>query len=326
MVYLAALLLVLLSSAAQFDPTYSAMCDATFTLGQRGSHFFQCPSRHDHTRLPLKLRKLLVSNQISKVYHVTLGFEDSFLITYQDKDGRDNMESQGLPDELTSFLYATNSRGIPVRMIPNLRLTLGPHNESFFVGDGVAYLWLNLPPQLLAALQSRISNGRWVERPRIVALGVDQNFAFISGASSSVWHLPDYRNLANMLEFARAQERGMENIKVVVLHAYRYQGFIAQNASGNLSYGNLPEWSLSALEGIHVPLLKDSREEEVRERQRKLHSRPSFRDRQGPELREQATFRREWDGRNSEIKTKAKGLRLSLSLSIGMGGISKILR
>lgn len=302
------------------------MCDATFALGQRGSHFFQCPSRRDHIRLPLKLRKLFLSNQVSKVYHVTLGFEDSFLITYQDKDGRDNMESQTLPDELTSFLYATNHQGIPIRSIPNIRLTLGPRNESFFVGDGVAYLWLNLPLQLLTALQSRISNGRWVEKPRIVALGADQNFAFISSSSSSVWYLPNYQDLSSMLEFACTQQRGMENIQGLVLHAYRYQGFVLQSASGNMSYGNLPEWSLTALNGMHTPLIKDSREEDVRSRQRKLQSRPTFRDRQGSELREQATFRREWDGRSNEIRTKAKGLRLSLSLSIGVGGISKILR
>ena len=199
-------------------------------------------------------------------------------------------------------------------------------NDSFFVGDGIAYLWMNLPLQLLNALQSRISNGKWVERPRIVALGADQNFVFISSTSSSVWYLPHYRDLSKMLEYARTQERGMENINKVVLHAYRYQGFIAQNTSGQLSYTNLPEWSLTALQGMHTPLLRDSREEEVRNRQRILQSRPSFRERQGPELREQATFRREWDGRNSEIRAKAKGLRLSLSLNIGVGGFSKILR
>ncbi|KAH7121033.1 hypothetical protein B0J11DRAFT_581794 [Dendryphion nanum] len=299
------------------------MGDATFTLGQRGSHYFQCPSRRDYTRLPFKLQQLLTTNHIYRVYHVTLGFEDSFLITYQDRDGRDNMESHGLPDELTSFLYATNSQDVPIRVIPKIRLTLGPNNDSFFVGDGSAYLWLNLPPRLLTALQSRIRDGQWTDRPRLVALGADQNFILITHNSKAVWDLSHYRTLTQMLEFSRTQERGLEEIRQVVLHAYRYQGFIAQNSSANLMWENLPDWSIVALDGMRAPLIRDAREDDVRARQRKLQSRPSFRERPSGGLREQATFRREWTERNNEFKTKAKGMKLSLSLSIGIGGFSK---
>jgi hypothetical protein len=43
------------------------------------------------TRLPKKLQRLLTTSQIAQIYNVTLGFENSFLVTYQDKDGRDTI-------------------------------------------------------------------------------------------------------------------------------------------------------------------------------------------------------------------------------------------
>jgi len=101
------------------------MCDSTFTFGQRGCHFFQCPSRREYARLPKKLARLLSSSQLKKIYHVTLGFEDSFLLTWRDTGGRDRVESSGLPHELVDFLHAEN------RNIPNIRCTLGPYNSSF---------------------------------------------------------------------------------------------------------------------------------------------------------------------------------------------------
>lgn len=128
-----------------------------------------------------------------------------------------------------------------------------------------------------------------------------------------------------MLEFSRTQPRGLDEVHQVILHPYRYQGFIAQNSSANLMFENLPDWSLAALGEMRAPLIRDAREEDVRSRQRKLQSRPSFRERQSVGLREQATFRKEWTERNNEIRGKAKGLKLSLSLSIGIGGFSKVL-
>ncbi|KAF2014350.1 hypothetical protein BU24DRAFT_213332 [Aaosphaeria arxii CBS 175.79] len=332
------------------------MCDAIFTFGQRGSHFFQCPSRRDYTRIPKKLQRILATKDIAHVYHVTLGFENSFMITYRDRNGNDHIEFQGLPSELTTFLTATHpTTHLPLRSLPSITLTLGPENESFFVGDGTSYLWMNLPGPLLSALQSRISNGSWTDKPRLVALGASSNFLLITQNNAAVWDLPAYRTLGDMMLYSQGKERGIEEVWGVVLHAYRYQGFVAMSRNGTVLGENLPEWSLKGLEGLKAPIGRDVREEEVRRRQRVLAARPGLgdRERSGNErLRPQATLRRQWgkavdewaDGRSENrgddggrerererqktyFKTQAKGMKLSLSLSIGIGagGLTKIL-
>jgi hypothetical protein len=128
------------------------------------------------TRLPGKLSSLLSSVELGKVYHVALGFEDSFLITWRDKAGQDHIDSQSLPLELQEFLYARNNQRRLVRNIANIRCSLGPYNSSFFAHDGSAYRWMNLPTTLVSALQARIKDGNWIDRPRLVALGANDNF------------------------------------------------------------------------------------------------------------------------------------------------------
>ncbi|KAF2786909.1 hypothetical protein K505DRAFT_288884, partial [Melanomma pulvis-pyrius CBS 109.77] len=231
------------------------MCDAIFTFGQSGNHFFQCPSRRDYTRLPNKLQKLLSTNQIRQIHHVTLGFENSFLITWRDRGGEDHIDSHNLPQELTHFLHATSPHNTPLRTIPSIRLTLGPYNTSFFAHDGSSYLWLNLPPRLLAALQSRITNNTWHDRPRIVALGCADDFVLVTAAHAAVWQLAHFRALDAMLGRAVARRGGVAEMRDVVLHAYRYQCFIARGADGALVFENLPEHEVEGLRGMVEPLV-----------------------------------------------------------------------
>ncbi|KAF2743469.1 hypothetical protein M011DRAFT_221914 [Sporormia fimetaria CBS 119925] len=288
------------------------MCDAIFAFGQRGGHYLQCPSKRDRNKLPQRLQRLLSSNDVAHIYHVTLGYHDSFLITYRDRHGEDHIASHGLPHDLTNFLHTKD------RSIPHLQLTLGPQNSSFFIGDGTSYLWLGLPTPLLYALESRIRNGAFTDKPRIVALGADDNFILITENHAAVWNLPDYRMLSRMLNYARTQQRGIEEVTEVVLHAYRYQGFVALSRNGTLLYENLPEWSLTALDRMKESFVSDSNA--VSPGTRKMEAiRPSARER---ELKKVAEFKTKWDDRTDsmERRAKAKGLKLSLSLSIGGGG------
>lgn len=43
------------------------------------------------TRLPAKLASLLTSAQLKKVHHVTLGYEQSFLLTWRDVKGYEHI-------------------------------------------------------------------------------------------------------------------------------------------------------------------------------------------------------------------------------------------
>lgn len=246
---------------------------------------------------------------------MVLGHADSFLITYRDREGANWIACQGLPKELNDFLYETNTKGAYVRSIPRLRVSLGPYNTSFFATDGASYLWLNLPPLLLSALQTRIKDGAWTDKPRLIALGADENFVLLTERHAAAWDLPNYSTLSSMLQFSRSQDCGIEEIKRITMHAYRYHGFVAQSRNGTLLYENLPGWTMVGMHGMEAAVAKDTR---ARER----------------EVRRPSEFRREWSSRRREMegkvegrvaeaekKTRKKGLLLSLSLSIGPTGI-----
>ncbi|KAL5455405.1 hypothetical protein PMIN06_004489 [Paraphaeosphaeria minitans] len=271
------------------------------------------------TRIPRKLTSLLTSAQVQQVHHVALGFEDSFLLTYRDKRGRDHIESHNLPTELTTFLHATNPQGRPTRNIPAIRLTLGPHNASFFVHDSGSYIWMNLPSELLAALQERIKDGNWTDRPRLVALGADANYLLLTEKHAAVWGLRHYATLSRMLEYSRTEARGIADVRNVALHPYRYQCFIAQSANGTVLSENVPPHEAAGVESIRAAILKDTKEMDMRvqQSQRKIES-VSRR----PSLQHQATLRKYWGERKQEFRAQSKGLRLSLSLSVSAAGIA----
>ncbi|KAF2731638.1 hypothetical protein EJ04DRAFT_498250 [Polyplosphaeria fusca] len=301
------------------------MCDTTFAFGQRGSHFLRCPSRKEYSRLPRKLDAIFSTHQIQQIYHVTLGFGESFLLTYRDGQGKDRTESQDLPSELDGFVHAKNQYGLPLRHVSNLRVTLGPYNSSFFAHDGSAYLWMNLPPSLLDALNVRIENGSWTDKPRIVALGCDNNFLLITEKHAAVCNLPHYRTLSNLIEFSKSQQWGIEEMHSAVLHGYRYQGFITQSRKGTLSFENLPADAMMAVASLRGSIVQDTAKAE--RMQLDVRSR-SYRDNelrtaQRPSLLRHAMLRREWSETSQQITREhsARGMKLSLSVSISAVGI-----
>ncbi|KAH4408730.1 hypothetical protein HBH92_148710 [Parastagonospora nodorum] len=302
------------------------MCDSTFAFGQRGSHVFQCPSRREIARLPTKLSTLLSSAQLHRVYHVALGFEDSFLITWSDKSGDDHVDSHSLPLELREFLYARNSQKRLVRNIPEIRCSLGSYNSSFFAHDGSTYRWMNLPPSLLLALQSRIEDGNWTDRPRLVSLGANDNFVLVTEKNAAIWNLQNYKTMANLLDFSKTQDRGILEIRNIVLHAHRYGCFITQSRNGSLIHENIPPHSLPGLEAMCAPILQDTKELEAKMPLRResdmRHSLP----RRPSRLQGHAVLHREWNEHSQQFTAKAKGVKLSLRLSVSMNGMAKLMR
>jgi hypothetical protein len=120
-----------------------------------------------------------------------------------------------------------------------------------------------------------------------------------------------------MLDYSRTQNRGIEEVVSVVLHPYRYHGFVAQSRNGTLLYENLPQWSMDGLRGMTEAIARDNEEAELKRKQ-KSSRRPG-----GKVLEQRASFSRKWDDKAQEFerKAKARGLKLSLSLTIGPGGI-----
>lgn len=177
--------------------------------------------------------------------------------------------------------------------------------------DGSSYLWMNLPQPLLSALQSRIKNGSWTDKPRIVALGADGNFLLITEKHAAVWDLSHYRTISSMLEYSRTQDRGIEEIHAGTLHPYRYQCFVAQSRNGTLLHENLPPHQVAGVEGMTAAVMRDTKEAE---RKAKVERRPS--------LQQRASLTRDWGERKQEFRAQANGLRLSLSLSVSAAGIA----
>jgi hypothetical protein len=181
---------------------------------------------------------------------------------------------------------------------------------------------MSLPPLLLSALQARIKNGNWIDKPRIVALGADQNFLLVTEKHAAVWDLGSYATISKMLEFSRTQTNGIEEVHSITLHAYRYQCFLAQSLNGTLLYENMPPHELAAVQAMQPVIMQDTRavEMKAKEDERRLIAE------RRPNLRHQASSRRDVGEGESRHEIKAqrqsKGLRLSLSLSVTARGIA----
>jgi hypothetical protein len=279
--------------------------------------------------VPRKLSLLLSSAQLQQVYHVALGFEDSFLITWRDHAGQDRIDSQSLPVELQSFLYARNAQQRFVRDIPHIRCSLGPYNSSFIAHDGSAYQWMNLPTALLSALQKRIKEGNWIDRPRFVELGANDNFVLITEKHMAIWSLENYRAVSNFLDSLAKQERGISGIHSMTLHTYRFGCFIVQERNGNVRHENLPPHSLPGMQDICVSILQDTQVGErkllARRESDKRESLQSSVQRQPSNLQQRAQLRREWGEHRQHFTAQTKGVKLSLSLSVRIGGIARLL-
>lgn len=115
-----------------------------------------------------------------------------------------------MPDGLTKWLYAKDSDGDLVRDLESLRVSLGPYNRSFFAFDGKAYLWQNLPEALSDAIQERRNpSGDFAAAPRLVELGVGENYIMITGGQGGSWSLGNYRELDGMIDVLREKEGGL---------------------------------------------------------------------------------------------------------------------
>jgi hypothetical protein len=279
----------------------------------------------------------LSAAQLHKVYHVALGFEDSFLITWLDKNGQDRINSHDLPLELVEFLYARNGRNTHVRDIPQIRCSLGPYNSSFFAHDGSAYRWMNLPATLLSALQVRIKDGNWIDSPRLVSLGANNNFVLITKKHAAIWDLENYKTIANLLQFSTTQERGISEIHSVVLHAHRFGSFVTQSRNGTLIHENLPQHCLPGMQAMCAPILQDSkaleqkllarRDSAGRDIKDTIPKRPSnLTPTRSSNLQQRAQLRRDWGEHKSHFSAQTKGAKISLSLSVSISGIAKLMR
>lgn len=189
---------------------------------------------------------------------------------------------------------------------------------------------MSIPEGLLHALQARIKNGSWVDKPRVVALGADDDFLLITERNTAIWDLENYKTVSDMLEFARTQDQGIRDIHNIVLHVYRYGCFVAQSKTGSLMHANLPPHQVSGITSMVEPVLRDTERARDTERsgRKSVQRRESERDsmqRRPSALQERARIKREWSDHKQQFTAQSKGLKLSLSVSFGVGGLARML-
>lgn len=168
-------------------------------------------------------------------------------------------------------------------------------------------------------------SGRWIDRPRLVALGSDANFALLTEKNAAVWQLNQYHSVSKRLATIRTQRFEISKIHQVALHPYRFQGSIVHLSSGKLIADNLPAPAWSSFQVMHDTMLQDTTS---------MRSKPLFRstselkpttERKPSVLQQRAQLRREWSEHSQEFTAQARGLKVSLSLNISLGGLSKML-
>lgn len=183
---------------------------------------------------------------------------------------------------------------------------------------------MNIPGELLSSLQSRTKDGNWTDRPRFVALGADDDFLLVTEKHAAVWKLENYRTALKLLEYSRTQQKGISEIHNMVLHPYRFQTFVTQSRNGSLIYDNMPPHALPGIQAMVDPIMRDT---EAMERKglARQESRNETVQRRPSALQQRAQLRKEWGEHKQEFTKQAKGLKLSLSLSVSVGGLARML-
>lgn len=317
-----------------------SMIRTNFTFNQSGGHSFHCPSSYEQyanktpftiyltdcrANLPFSLETLLRNPRLRCIHHVSLGHADSFFVTWRDSSGKDHVDSQNLPKELDQFVYARTSDQKPARDISRLRCSMGPYNTSFYAEDGTSYLWKNLPAGLLSAFQVRLCDSQWIDRPRILSLGANNNFVLVTENHAAVWRLDNYRSANDLLRILQKQWRGAAELCNVSLHPYRYESFVAQSQDGNLLYENLPEPALCSMQRTVAALLSDYQrleslkitEQQERDARVPKNTRDSPRRRNAQE--------RSRSDHSRQVTARSGGLKVNLSLSIKASALTRLL-
>ena len=177
-------------------------------------------------------------------------------------------------------------------------------------------LALDEPPARARICASSAWDGNWTDRPRIVALVVNDDFLMITEGNTAVWSLGSYRTLSKMIQFSKTQNGGIASIHSVVLHPYRFQSFIAQSVNGVISSENLPLHIQNDFAATKVAIRSDTAQGRLAQ-----HS-ISW-----PGPSKQATLHHEWsnqaDGAQEELEREYK-VKLKVTLNLLAGSISRM--
>lgn len=141
------------------------------------------PANLHSNNLPLEIQELYTKKEVSYGRHMALGANGSFFFSYKPKNANGTrVKLIGLPTDLDEWIFAKDADGGWKRSLEGLRVSLGPKNESWFATDGNSYRWCNLPEGLQKEIDANMNDdGCFEHRPRIVSLGVDGDYVWVTG-------------------------------------------------------------------------------------------------------------------------------------------------
>jgi hypothetical protein len=200
--------------------------------------------------------------KVKSTYSLTLGANESYFISYESKQGTDNIQSSELPQELHDFIFEKDVSGTFVRKFSTLKVALGPYNKSWWATDTVRSKWSNLLKQLsntFNGLRGNNGSGLFNDPPASLTLGCNDSFFMVTKGGAKYWAVAPYRELDKLIDESLTTDMKLQNLVQLVLHPYRLDCWVLQTKSGALFSYNLAPHMKEGFESISKAVQEDAR-------------------------------------------------------------------
>lgn len=243
------------------------MTSCVFAFGEGSTYFMESPKTWHWSDLPLAIHNRFPKNgekatgsKISHVHNLVFGANGSYMLAWQGKDGQNYAVNHGLPPTLAAWLSKKDNKGFLIRDVKNLKLSLGPNNNSWWVTDGKNYTWHNLPSQLNERIQKlKKKDGGWTSTPKMVVLGLGESYVLATERGGGSWNVKDhYPQLDAYLDkLVAASNGGMFNtVSYISLDVFDATHFVLAHTTGAYQTRAPTDWVpkiVEVLETLPVP-------------------------------------------------------------------------
>jgi len=188
--------------------------------------------------LPARLLAI-TRNESSKKYSMSLGLNDSFFISYQNRDGEDDYEWEfgGHYKKLDKWLRAKD------RDVRKIQVALGP-DGSYWASAGRSQSSNGLPTDMKNKLDELKDESHKIQG---VALGVDGSYVILYGRSGATWNLrgqyPDFQEILDARKEDRREAKRVGPISYISLSAYNPEYFFVSFEGGENYWAASENWS-----------------------------------------------------------------------------------
>ncbi|KAM6513848.1 hypothetical protein FALCPG4_015055 [Fusarium falciforme] len=247
------------------------MCDTVFAFGERDSYYFECPSRWCYNGLPEPVAVLFAEGIVRETYHLSLGTNGAFIFSYKSKSNKVSILIKNIPERLEAWLYKKDADGDCVRNFQCLYACLRPDNKGFWATDRRSSIWDGLPAGLTFVFHKLLKDGQWTDTPRLVTLGVGDNYLMLTKADACYWYLDNYGSLNSQIPTLR-DNRAFHIIRNLMLNAHKSGAFALVFATGASFAEGMPASATENMQAMHKAIKEDSAILEQQKHQQQLQT------------------------------------------------------